>query len=290
MLFENKASRYPNLVAFLRESAEEEKQINREEVERWWTVGGILAGLGAAVAGSPLLVWLHVLPSSPPLDHLGIYPVILVAGAGAGLLGARRMISKQRAALDTPERRQRIEAFKTVGSMRQMLEHNRLHRDLSESTLVVLEETARYRGEIRALLQSTFWMRHDLPDNYQRLKEQAIKAADQAMLDAICVYRAHVPENVAQRNLLDYVDEAVETLVFSNRRHTRFAEPGFDGVFDIARKLQLLSDELQKTTHQAELDMEIPRQVIPGGLVDLTMTELRNLREAQEELRQDLRG
>lgn len=279
MFLDKAPSKYPNLVAFLRESEAQEKQINRHEIETLWMFGGAVGGLLVSLVFAPILMWLHA---------MNLYPILMVVTGGIGLAVSNQVVQKQRRALNTPERLKKLEAFRTVGNMRQMLEHNRLHRDLSESTLSVLEETARYRGEIRSLLESTFWVQPEIPENYKRLRAQALEAADQAMLDAVCIYRAHVPENVQQRNFLDYVDEAVETFVFSKKKG-QFTEPGFDGVYDIAHKLQLLSDELRKTTHEAELDMEVPRQSIPGGLVDSTMNELRHMRQAQEELRQDLR-
>lgn len=279
MFFDNKANRYPHLVAFLRESESYEKLLNRTQAEIGTLVAGGLGGFGAAALFSIPAGWINM-----PL-WVGY---VLLPLVGIGL--AMRWVLRKRAELDTPEIQQKLAAYRTVANMRRMLEYQRLHRDLSETALITLEETARYRNEIRQILETPFWRRHDLPDNYQRIRGQALAGADQAMLDAINMYKARVPERVEQRKALDYVDEVVETFVFTKGKAARFADSEFDGVFDIAKKLQALSEELQKTTHEAELDMQIPRQVIPGGLIDLTMHEIKNLRTAEDELRNDLRS
>jgi hypothetical protein len=194
----------------------------------------------------------------------------------------------KKAELYTPEIESRLEAHRLFGSMRKMLTLNRLHRDLSESTLTLLNEIARTRLETKLLLESPYWRQPTLPDTYAQLRDQAITATDQAMMDAVLQFRQTIPTEVPIRKPGDYVNEAIETFLKVQKTPVPGGEIGFEGAFKIADKLQQMRTELEKMTVKGESEALFTPSDIPGGMLDVTMSEIRTIRQAEEELRQGL--
>ncbi len=271
MLFGNKGEQYPHLVAYLRET--ERLDIFRDFHQRW---GRIIA----VAAGAPFLFGLIFRSAiSFPLT------LLVTALCGAAALYAMRT---KKAELFTPEIESRLEAHRLFGAMRKMLTLNRLHRDLNEATLTLLNEIARTRMETKQLLESPYWRQPTLPDTYCQLRDQAITATDQAMMDAVLQFRATIPTDIQSRKAGDYLNEALETFLKVQRTAIPGGDIGFDSAFKIADKLQQMRSELEKMTVKGENESLFTPADIPGGMLDITMSEIHTIRQAEEELRQGL--
>ena len=271
MLFGNKGEQYPHLVAYLRET--ERLDLFKDFHYRW---GRIIA----VAAGVPFLFGL--------IFHAAIsIPLTLFVSGACGSAAIFAMRAKK-AELFTPEIESRLEAHRLFGSMRKMLTLNRLHRDLSESTLTLLNEIARTRLETKQLLESPYWRQPTLPDTYCQLRDQAITSTDQAMMDAVLQFRSTIPTEIQMRKPGDYVNEALETFLKVQKKPVAGGDIGFDSAFKIADKLQQMRSELEKMTVKGENDSLFQPTDLPGGMLDLTMSEIRTIRQAEEELRQGL--
>jgi hypothetical protein len=267
LMFVNKAQNYPNFLGYLRET--EGVDPIRDLRGRFSIV--LMVGL---LAPLPYLVG----------NSKWIESVVLFAT----FFGLTYWQNRRVNAMITPEIESKIESLRVLATMRKMNQLNRLHRDLSEATLTVLDEVARTRLEIKHMLETPFWNRPDLSESHRTIKQQALNAADQAMMDAVMQFRASLPDKVQNRQFMDYVDEGVEGFMKSPRRRAKFAEVGFDSAFSIAQKLQSLRTEIEQITRVAQAHHGEVAANIPGGLVDLTMAEIRTMRQAEEELRQGL--
>lgn len=270
MLFSNKGEQYPHLVAYLRET--ERLDIFKDFHQRWGRI--IAAAFGAPIAFRmvlPILGWSEALVASIVLGSIAIV-----------------IMRTKKAELYTPEIESRLEAHRLFGAMRKMLTLNRLHRDLSESSLTLLNEIARTRLETKQLLESPYWRQPTLPDTYCQLRDQAITATDQAMMDAVLQFRATIPTEIHSRRPGDYVYEAMETFFKVQKVPVAGGDIGFDGAFKIANKLQQMRSELEKMTVKGENEALFTPADIPGGMLDVTMSEIRTIRQAEEELRQGL--
>jgi hypothetical protein len=275
MVFGNKASEmYPNLMAYLRET---------EKSDPWQALRGSETAI-ALTAGLWPLPFLMFMGKPLSLLEMAIIGLTYIAG---GIFGYN-LISKRREQYRTPELESRIEAHRLLGSMRKMNQLHRLHRDLSESTLTVLDEVARTRQEIKNILDMPYWKQPDLGGTYKQLRDQAIGAADQAMYDALLQFRSAIPGKVEARKMGDFVDEAMETFLKVHRKPVKFAEAGFDSAFGIAGKLQEMRNALERMTVEAENDVLRSAAQVPGGLIDMTMMEIKTIRQAEEELQQGL--
>jgi hypothetical protein len=215
MLFGNRADRYPYFVSYLHETERIDLFREFRGQETLTTGTGIFAALGSF--GIILLF-------QPLIAVIVLGPLLLMALVTCGIINLKR-----RAALRTPEFESKVEAYQLLAVMRRMLQLNRLHRDLSESTLTLLDEIARLRGQIHDILNMPFWQQSHLSSTLMELKRQALVAADQSTIDAVLQFRNSLPMQVEARPVWSYIDEAVETFSGKANRATPFTELGFDG-------------------------------------------------------------
>ncbi len=183
--------------------------------------------------------------------------------------------------------RRRLEARPVVESLQSMIANRRLHRDLDTASLLVLEECARHWSRARATLASPFWTSPDLPVHYRTARETALGAVEGAMDEAMLLYRDYVPEQVGRRPAMDYVEEALEDFVFKGPRAAAPVPGALEPARQIAEKLRTLAAEAERAAQEA--GNAIP-QAAPGSALDLSLGELRTIRQAEDELRQNLRG
>ena len=274
MLFGNRAERYPYLVSYLHETERIDLFREFRGQEALTTGTGIFCALG--IFGVILLGY-------PLIAVLALGPLLIMALVTCGIINLKR-----RAALRTPEFESKVEAYQLLAVMRRMLQLNRLHRDLSDSTLTLLDEIARLRSQIHDILNMPFWQQSHLSSTLVELKRQAIVAADQSTIDAVLQFRNSLPMQVQARPVWSYIDEAVETLSGKASRATPFTELGFDGAFRVAQKLQTLKSEIEQLTNAAPIGVVGEVEQVPGALIDDALMEIRTIRAAEEELRQGL--
>jgi len=274
MLFGNRADQYPYLVSYLHET--ERVDLFREfRGQETLTTGiGVFCALGT---------WALLMPFGALVALTSLGPLLIMAVVVTGIINLKR-----RAAMRTPEFESKVEAYQLVAVMRRMLELNRLHRDLSDSTLTLLDEIARTRGQIHDILNMPFWQQSHLSPTLGELKRQAIVAADQSTIDAVLQFRNSLPTQVQARPVWSYIDEAVETFTGRAVRATPFTEIGFDGAFRVAQKLQMLKSEIEQLTNAAPMGVAGEVEQMPGALIDDALMEIRTIRKAEEELRQGL--
>lgn len=238
-----------------------------------------------AVVSTVIMVFLigfSVMISMPWIAIFLLGPLFLIMSIIGGLL----LNPKKPVELSENEL-YKIEAHKLLDSLRAMERYNRLHRDLSEASLTILDEIARLRQEIFHLLEAPYWKNPHLSETYARLRRQAMEAANQSILDAVVQFRMSIPPEVRPRHWTDIVDEVTSSFTRS-RAGAKFTEPGFDAAFDIAQKMQALKIELQEITHQAGVEKIQYDNLVPGSAIDAAMNEIRTLRLAEEELKQGL--
>lgn len=183
-----------------------------------------------------------------------------------------------------------VEATEVARRMNQMLSKRRIHRDLDEASLLLLEESARQWFRAKSALEAPFWTSSQVPVQYQGIRRKAIEALDEAMDDVLLHYRMFVPDEVQNRNPLDYVDEALEQFTFKGRQRPYYPPAAFGPVREIAEKLSILADEAERLSREVHLDPAIAHEFAPGRSLDETLAGLREIREAEEELRQNLRS
>ncbi len=264
----DKSKQYPYLTAYL----------NYLSRRRFPVAGGIPASAVAwvaAVAGSVLLVF-------GPMVHIAPWLLIAVPAIPITYFATRPKRAK------TPEQ-EKSDRAKAVGSgLLEMIRRRRLHRDLDPASLAVLEECARFWSQATGALQSQYWSSDLLPLEYRSVRDQALSAVESSMEDVMILYENQVPDRIDGRPPMDYVEEALETYVFKQPTVVAMPPAAFAPARDIAEKLRALSDEAERVSIEVVSDPTIFAQAKPGRALDVTLSELRQIRIAEQELRQDL--
>lgn len=269
-MFGGKARQYPNLVTYLH-------HVVRAPAP---TVGKLPlpAALGFAS------VW-GVFTAGATLMHqpgLAIPAALLTFGLSA-------LYSRGQRTEPSPRDQRRDEAREVGLIMQRCLELRRLHRDLDENSLFLLEECARHWARVYAVFGSGFWTEPNLPNAYGTARQQALAAADEGMEDVLILYRPILPSQVSGRQAIDYVEEALENYVFRGQTPGGQPPAAFHHARQIAEKLRDLADEAERIASDLHRE-RLTSPTATSGSLDASLGELRAIREAEDELRQNLRG
>lgn len=259
MFAANPAKQYPNLVEYINFACRPEPQ-TPQKLTGWGLLGlGAVGSVVALIAGVPLMV---------------------LAAAVPALAGTTMVVMQPRAKLNEGEAQRREEIRKVAHAMKGLVEHRRLHRDLDASSLLILEECAHYWVRIRIAFGTGQWQEETLPHSYVSARAAARLAADEGMYDVLLAYRHVLPDSVDGRNPLDYVDEALESFGIKGKVNPSQVPPGFYVARAVADKLRALAEEAERLAFQTAKEMDIR----PGKSLDSALSNLRDLRVAEEEL------
>lgn len=179
------------------------------------------------------------------------------------------------------------DAREVVVRMHALLQKRRLHRDLSPDVGGILEEAACQWSRARSALLSPYWNRPELSLHTQTVRQQTLAAADRGMQEMIVLLGTTVPEQPGSWNLAEVVDEVVGKNVFASAPLHRFS-PFFEDGVRLVERLKDLADESEFIARQLVSDPDIGSVVKPGTSLEATLADLRSLRQAEDELREDL--
>lgn len=271
-MFGGKAKQYPNLVNYLHQAS------------RPPSVGAALGALPVATAiwiGTSWAVFSGIMVA---VGHAGMSVPAAFVAASLGVLTARGTRPAQ-----SPQDARQAEARATADLMRKLLDLRRLHRDLDEASLTLLEECARHWSRIQSAFSTGFWVSEDLPPAYQSARDMALRAADEGMEDILLLYRPCLPGQVQNRQAFDYVEEALENYVFRAPTSNPLP-PAFGPARKIADKLQDLASEAEKMAQDVHRERVAEAPATPSNSLEASLGELRAIRQAEDELRQNLRA
>jgi hypothetical protein len=183
----------------------------------------------------------------------------------------------------------------------------RAHKEMDLGAAVALEGCAREWARIRRILVSPAWTSSGLGESWQQMRENAASRAKEAMDEAILLCQGGIGRAQTGRTskfkeafaeMLDGdLDDALEAFVkgSDDRDEDGLAQPGGPVARDaigtvraIGQNLHLLADEL------AEAEQMLPHagteQVSVRAELEKTLSELRELKKAEQELEASLRS
>jgi hypothetical protein len=266
MFFSDRSKQYPHLVQYLKTVDRESKEDRiRREMPTGLMIGGIAGAIGFLAFALISKQWL-------PIIGTGVF----------GLMGVWGHLNRWRSR-KSEITLAREPALPQVHSLLASLENRRLHRDLDYASLTLLEECAHQWFRV----QQAFAGNDMRATTYGIASSQAAVAAEAGMAEVLGKYRAQIPEEVGPRKALDFVDEALETFVFKGRSEPQVPPHAFYESQQIAEKLRELADVAESLAQSS--GPKIPMAGNPGSLLDHSIGELRTIRDAEQELQQDLR-
>jgi len=234
----------------------------------------VTAGLVAAgVLGPGLLLWIFT----------NVFGLSLFGGLGtAWWLRSKRPPDLTEALMQ--------EARPVAAALRESIMHHRLHRQLHPEVVDLLEEAARCWTRVHEATSTTFWKSEALPPHYRGIREQARLNADQAMMEVLLHLRSGVKPVGEAKTLMEGLQSVFDAIgiSFSSAKVEEPLPQGFEAAAEVASSLSELAGEIESTsiraikTSTAELES--------GQSIRRTLEELRQIREAESELDQELRA
>lgn len=191
----------------------------------------------------------------------------------------------------TEEEERRVEAHEAILFMNNAVTAGRLHRKLDPAAALLLEECARHWARVHEALSGTFWEDKDLPAHWKNVREQSLSAANRAMDDIIVMLKPVLANRNPETSGQEFINSIMES--FFNVQTQVPIEPlpaHFLPARDIAQKLMLLADEVETTAQRAARDASFNEHYSSGSQIDVVLSELRAIREAETELEQDVQG
>ncbi len=270
-MFGGKARQYPNLVSYL------------HLLSRRTPPSGV-APLDVRTAAGLAGGWVLTSGIAVMIDQAILAIPAAIMALGLGALTMRR----EKPALSP--RAQRQEEARQVGDvMRKCLELRRLHRDLDEASLILLEECSRHWARVQAVFSTGFWSDPQLLPAYASARQQAMDAADDAMHDVLILYAPCLPVEVKGRQPMDFVEEALEQYVFKAPLNPTQPPAAFGPARKVADRLRDLADEAERIASDLHRQ-RVTEPAATSGTLEASLSELRAIRQAEDELRQNLRG
>lgn len=277
MFFRTSQKRFPNLCRYVDHAVARQSPVGQE-------VGAVsmmtLAGLALPAAA----VFAFVLGS----------PILAIVSSLVGVVAAvsgSKMFKK----VKTDDDRVNAEAMEANQLLGEALKRGKLHRVTGDATTALLEECARHWCRAHAALESPFWTSPNLPAHYRSVREQTAKAADRAMDEAVVLLHKELAipfrEGIADRMSVSELVEGVFGIQLPDANAAPSQLPfGYHNVRQLGEKLRDLADSVESLTLEVAKDPSVRSEFQAETALDLCISELRSIRQAETELRQNLGG
>lgn len=258
------------------------------------TAGCLTGVLGVPLAG----LWIGM--------AFGLVPGLIASVVAIPVsLGVWYALSRRAAKPRSEQEAREIQRRYAVHHLRGLKQNRKLHKHVDSQILQVMEAGAYHWLRIHDVLDAREWRSKDLGGHWKSLREQALQAADQAMMD-IAVY-AQSCIGKPNRERKDDIEEIFEdffegdfsdamgglrTVMKTDWRDYSHHSPNARAVFDpcrqIAERLKMLADEVdQMNFRRAQEVVEVQDQPEAVDSIDLILSELRATKQAEAELGDD---
>jgi hypothetical protein len=260
-IYRPEANSFPNLIQTLRE---------RVRLESAALTGWVS---GASVIAVLCLVALPIAFEAEPI--VGYAMAVVLAYATW-----RTVIAARVAWNDLVTHADRVKVYR---AMIQCIERNRLEHDISTSNVQVLEACAERYRRARGALKD--WK---AGESTVALRSRLEAGVEDAMCEAILVHRDLLPDHPINLPVGFQLGKMANRFLFGIAESTSGpVEPAFTQSRKIADQLLTVTLEVEKAAR--EITGEV-RPSNPAVSLDSALGELRLVAQAEEELRQDLRG
>lgn len=196
--------------------------------------------------------------------------------------------------------------WEAVKSFKSLKEQKKLHKWVDPVILQVLEAGAYHYARVKTVSGSVKWRSMTLPGHWTSIRDQADDSADKAMSELVLMASHCIGEPDKDRKkdfenvVEDFFDlEIADSLAQLKRVTTSswkdyayqspIARQIFEPAKDIAERLKLLADELEKMDEGMPIEMKVgagpvSTRATSADSIDLLLGEMKAVREAENEL------
>lgn len=206
----------------------------------------------------------------------------------------------------TEEQLTQQKVWEAVKSFKGLKEQKKLHKWVDPVILQVLEAGAYHWARVKTVSASQKWRSMTLPGHWTSIRDQADDSADKAMAELVLMASHCIGEPEKDRKkdfenvVEDFFDlEIADSLAQLKRVTTSswkdyayqspIARQIFEPARDIAERLKLLADELEKMDAEMPIEMKVgagpvSTRATSADSIDLLLGEMKAVREAENEL------
>lgn len=277
MFFRTSQKRFPHLCRYV------EQAVNRQ------------ATTGQEVGAVSLMTLAGIaVPASIVVGFVLVQPILAIMLGLAGI-GCAMGSWKAFKGVSTTVDRLDLEAADANRMLGDALRRGKLHRIAGDATTSLLEECARYWSRAKQALESPFWSSPLLPPHYQSVRQQIARAADRAMDEAVVLlhneleapYKSGMADRVSVSELVEGIFGVQLPDAGASLAPLPFA---YQNVRQLAHKLQELAENVEALTHEVAQDPAVKGEFQAETGLDLVISELQQIRQAEDELRQNITG
>jgi hypothetical protein len=158
---------------------------------------------------------------------------------------------------------------------------------------ITLNECAGFWRRIHAASEPKLWKGADLQPHWADTRAEWLEAADVAMAEALILADSSINERAPRARAEELIEDILDTYVFSKRsQQEQHLPPAFVPLRTLAEKLATLASEVEgaQTALSAAPLAPPPTPIEAGRRLDQVLGNLRSIRQAEEELQQDIRS
>ncbi|MCW5937257.1 MAG: hypothetical protein KIT11_08125 [Fimbriimonadaceae bacterium] len=195
--------------------------------------------------------------------------------------------------------------WESARGMKSLADTRKLHKWMDLPNLEVLDAAAFHWSRIHGSLNQAPWTDQHLPEHWVRVRGQALAAANEAMADLTILASQVVgpPSRDKEQELVEIVEDlfdldikdalqGLKSMTSGDWREYTHKSPQSKFVFSqarpIAERLQSLADEIERASVEVREDMTPLDSYGSNKSLDAVLSELRAIRQAEDELEQRL--
>lgn len=248
----------------------------------------LLAGIGAIAIGAASIVFSSgSVPASGGILAASIAFMNLAAWGGFTLYVVKE---KKRREVENPDVLLLAEAKKIAGTFHTELLQRKLGKTLHPDLCELLENSSRDWKRIRDALDGHFWTDENLPDHWRLVKDQASKAADRAMAEILLLLQDELKNPSTPSDWQEVIEDTLQNLGFpsaQSRRRFDHLPVEYTAAHDVEIRLRSLAEEVEAASREVLGTDDLRTRLNASKSIDDTLSELRTIREAEAELRQN---
>jgi hypothetical protein len=248
---------------------------------------------GPALMGATILsalVGFGLLEMLGPVRAAILTLVVVLPSVAYGLFTLRKRGRPPK----TPEQVRKEQAAKLYRTLwNKATQTKKLHKLLNPAAAALLEEGARNWLRVQRALAGPIWGSPNLPGHWKQIRERSLSAAEHAMADlALLVEPFLDPQQPPKPAFAQVVDDVMDAIMPTNEPLplVELLPIEFEPARQIAEKLKLLASEVEASAREVALVPESQEALGSPSDIERTLSELRAIREAEGELRQQVGG
>lgn len=170
--------------------------------------------------------------------------------------------------------------------------NRRLYRAMHPAAIDLLEESARCWKRTVDAVNSPFWRQNDLPEHYRNIRDQALQSSEHAMMEILINLRTAVREVPQPQTVIEGIQVALDAVGIQISAGYDSKEPlpsGFEKAANLAHDLAELANGIEDTTARVVRSAGTAAMGNSSDNIRATLENMRQIKDAESELDQELR-